>query len=220
MSIPFESDRPFDVDKFEIFLQEQLPQDIFRAKGILWFNDSELRHIFQLSGPRFDIKAEEWPTPPKNQLVFIGRNLKAEELQQKLANCHELEEFEVAKEELVLSRNVAVSVEGDLAGTIENSLDLGEVVAVQERFGGGFFKFGENAIFLQVSVESFLDLGGEDFAVEFAGELGSDRVEGAIAVFGDWHHRSGARKSPLAKQLRVEGTDNFKGGKAIFEQVR
>jgi len=88
MSIPFESDRPFDVDKFEIFLQEQLPQDIFRAKGILWFNDSELRHIFQLSGPRFDIKAEEWPTPPKNQLVFIGRNLKAEELQQKLANCH------------------------------------------------------------------------------------------------------------------------------------
>ncbi|MBE9117701.1 GTP-binding protein [Lusitaniella coriacea LEGE 07157] len=88
LSISFESDRPFDVEKFEIFLRENLSQDVFRAKGILWFDDSELRHVFQLSGPRFDIQAEEWQTSPKNQLVFIGRNLKAEELQQQLTNCH------------------------------------------------------------------------------------------------------------------------------------
>ncbi|NEQ27308.1 MAG: GTP-binding protein, partial [Microcoleus sp. SIO2G3] len=87
VSIAFESDRPFDVHKFESFLQEQLPQEVFRAKGILWFADSELRHIFQLSGPRCDIQAEEWRTSPSNQLVFIGRNLDALFLIQTLNNC-------------------------------------------------------------------------------------------------------------------------------------
>jgi G3E family GTPase len=87
VSISFESDRPFDVHKFESFLQEQLPQEVFRAKGILWFADSELRHIFQLSGPRFDLQAEQWRTSPSNQLVFIGRNLDAENLRQNLKHC-------------------------------------------------------------------------------------------------------------------------------------
>jgi G3E family GTPase len=87
VSIAFESDRPFDVKKFETFLQNQLPQEVFRAKGILWFSESELRNVFQLSGPRFDLQGEEWRTSPKNQLVFIGRNLNADELRQHLANC-------------------------------------------------------------------------------------------------------------------------------------
>ena len=87
VAIAFESDRPFDVKKFETFLQNQLPQEVFRAKGILWFSESELRNVFQLSGPRFDLQGEEWRTSPKNQLVFIGRNLNADELRQHLANC-------------------------------------------------------------------------------------------------------------------------------------
>ncbi|NEP60717.1 MAG: GTP-binding protein [Symploca sp. SIO2G7] len=87
VSISFESDRPFDVHKFESFLQEQLPQEVFRAKGILWFANSELRHIFQLSGTRFNLQAEQWQTSPSNQLVFIGRNLNAENLRQKLKHC-------------------------------------------------------------------------------------------------------------------------------------
>ncbi|NJK53981.1 MAG: GTP-binding protein [Leptolyngbyaceae cyanobacterium SU_3_3] len=87
VSISFESDRPFDVRKFETFLQNQLPQEVFRAKGILWFTESHLRNIFQLSGPRYDLQAEEWRTPPKNQLVFIGRNLNADQLRQQLTNC-------------------------------------------------------------------------------------------------------------------------------------
>ncbi|HEY9692610.1 MAG TPA: GTP-binding protein [Oculatellaceae cyanobacterium] len=87
VSISFESDRPFDVKKFETFLQEQLPKNIFRAKGILWLTESDLRHIFQLSGPRFDLQGEEWRTPPKNQLVFIGRNLNADELLPQLTGC-------------------------------------------------------------------------------------------------------------------------------------
>jgi G3E family GTPase len=68
-------------------LQEQLPQNVFRAKGILWFTDSDLRHIFQLSGSRFDLQGEEWCTLPKNQIVFIGRNLNADEIRQQLTDC-------------------------------------------------------------------------------------------------------------------------------------
>ncbi|NJO76986.1 MAG: GTP-binding protein, partial [Leptolyngbyaceae cyanobacterium RM1_406_9] len=87
VSVAFESDRPFDVKKFETFLQEQLPKEVFRAKGILWFKESDLRNVFQLSGPRFDLQGEEWRSAPKNQLVFIGRNLNADTLQQHLADC-------------------------------------------------------------------------------------------------------------------------------------
>jgi G3E family GTPase len=87
VSISFESDRPFDVRKFETFLQEHLPQEVFRGKGILWFKESDLRNVFQLSGPRFDLQGEEWRAPPKNQLVFIGRNLNADILRQHLADC-------------------------------------------------------------------------------------------------------------------------------------
>ncbi len=87
VSVAFESDRPFDVKKFETFLHNHLPQEVFRAKGILWFAESDLRNIFQLSGPRFDLQGEEWQTPPKTQMVLIGRNLNAEALRQYLADC-------------------------------------------------------------------------------------------------------------------------------------
>ncbi|PLZ90362.1 CobW family GTP-binding protein, partial [Fischerella thermalis] len=87
ISISFQSDRPFDVHKFEKFLNEEIPQDIFRAKGILWFSDSNLRHIFQLSGPRYSLNGDEWLTSPKNQLVFIGRNLDVNEITSLLNQC-------------------------------------------------------------------------------------------------------------------------------------
>jgi G3E family GTPase len=85
--ISFKSDRPFDLEKFEYFLTEIMPQEVFRAKGILWFDKSELRHIFQLSGPRYDLKADDWPTKPENQLVLIGRDLDHQILLQELNNC-------------------------------------------------------------------------------------------------------------------------------------
>ena len=87
VSISFQSDKPFDVHKFENFLTEEMPENVFRAKGILWFSDSELRHIFQLSGPRYTLHADEWPNQPKNQVVFIGRKLEASEIHTKLNEC-------------------------------------------------------------------------------------------------------------------------------------
>ncbi|ELS04532.1 putative GTPase, G3E family [Xenococcus sp. PCC 7305] len=87
VSLSFKSDQPFDVYKFQKFLHEGLSLEVFRAKGIVWFAGSELRHIFQLCGQRNDIKSEPWSTPPANQLVFIGRHLDTGKLRQQLNDC-------------------------------------------------------------------------------------------------------------------------------------
>lgn len=85
--VSFESDRPFEIEKFEHFLTEQLSNNVFRAKGILWFQESPAKHIFQLSGPRYDLQDDDWTTQPKNELVFIGRNLDESLIKQQLDEC-------------------------------------------------------------------------------------------------------------------------------------
>ena len=87
VSLSFQSDRPFDVHKFQEFLTEKMPFDVFRAKGILWFADSPMRHIFQLSGPRYELDADEWVAAPNNQLVVIGRNLDTDGIREQLNSC-------------------------------------------------------------------------------------------------------------------------------------
>lgn len=87
VSLSFLSDRPFDVRKFEQFLTQKMPNNVFRAKGILWFSDSQMRHIFQLSGPRYDLQADEWSVSPNNQLVLIGRHLEIDQINEQLNNC-------------------------------------------------------------------------------------------------------------------------------------
>jgi G3E family GTPase len=85
--VSFTSDRPFALKQFQEFLDYQLPETIYRAKGILWFEESPARHIFQLSGKRFSIDDTQWQKPPSNQLVLIGRNVDPLRLQQLLNNC-------------------------------------------------------------------------------------------------------------------------------------
>ncbi len=90
ISVSFQSDRPFSSTGFQDFLEGYLPDDVFRAKGLLWFKErSQLRYIFQLSGKRYDMPTDEWRTTPSNQLVLIGRNLDAEKLKADLNNCLE-----------------------------------------------------------------------------------------------------------------------------------
>ncbi len=86
-SISFESDRPFAIRKFQHFLDNQLPDNIFRAKGILWFEESPKRHIFHLSGKRFSLDDDEWKGNPKNQVVLIGQNLDHDALRAQLNHC-------------------------------------------------------------------------------------------------------------------------------------
>jgi G3E family GTPase len=86
-SISFQSDRPFSIRKFQFFLDNQLSSNVFRAKGILWFDESPKRHIFHLCGRRFTIDDSEWENTPKNQLVLIGQNLDEDKLRSQVEKC-------------------------------------------------------------------------------------------------------------------------------------
>ncbi|MGQ9864925.1 MAG: GTP-binding protein, partial [Pseudanabaenaceae cyanobacterium] len=87
VAISYRSERPFDLDKFQHFLDRQLPTDVFRAKGILVFAGVPNRYVFQLSGKRYELKIDDRPLPPENQLVIIGRNLDREDILQMVADC-------------------------------------------------------------------------------------------------------------------------------------
>ncbi len=86
-SLSFKSKEPFSLRKFQDFLDNKLPKEVFRAKGILWFQESERRHIFHLAGKRFSIDDTDWNGERKNQLVLIGRELEHDKLTQQLENC-------------------------------------------------------------------------------------------------------------------------------------
>jgi G3E family GTPase len=88
-SLSFSSDGPFSLRKFQNFLDNQLPAGVFRAKGILWFNESERRHVFHLAGKRFSIDDSDWRSPSdrRNQLVLIGKQLDHALLRRQLQAC-------------------------------------------------------------------------------------------------------------------------------------
>lgn len=83
----FRADQPFSLKKFQQFLDFQLPDELFRMKGILWFKESPARHFFQLTGRRFQLQDSEWPGPQNIQLVCIGRDLDLKALEKRLKDC-------------------------------------------------------------------------------------------------------------------------------------
>ena len=86
-SLSFRSEHPLSLRKFQNFLDNQLPASVFRAKGILWFNESERRHVFHLAGKRFSIDDDDWEGQRSNQLVIIGRELDHDTIKQQLQAC-------------------------------------------------------------------------------------------------------------------------------------
>ena len=86
-SLSFRTEKPLNLRQFQNFLDNQLPATVFRAKGILWFKESERRHVFHLAGKRFSIDDSDWEGERSNQLVMIGRDLDHENLRQQLQAC-------------------------------------------------------------------------------------------------------------------------------------
>ncbi|MEM7342751.1 MAG: GTP-binding protein [Chloroflexota bacterium] len=81
-----------DMDKFNGWLSELLRTqgpDIFRMKGILSFNDVPQRYVFQGVHMLFDGRADRpWGEEPRrNSLIFIGRNLDREALNEGFNAC-------------------------------------------------------------------------------------------------------------------------------------
>jgi len=94
VSVSFESDFPLILPKFQDFL-DRLSPDVYRTKGILKFQGSQLSHVLQMSGKRYEMKsirvekmtASRSPPINANQLVFIGRNLNVEAIKAQLTEC-------------------------------------------------------------------------------------------------------------------------------------
>jgi G3E family GTPase len=86
-SLSFVSDRPFLLRKFQHFLDNQLTVNIFRAKGFLWFDESDKCHVFHLCGKRFSIDDEQWKGQPQTKFVIIGQDLDRDKIIKQLENC-------------------------------------------------------------------------------------------------------------------------------------
>jgi len=86
-SVSYETYQPFSLRKFQYFLDNQISQNVFRAKGILWFMESERKHIFHLSGKRFSLDDEEWTKEKSNKIVLIGKNLDHQTIKNQLSSC-------------------------------------------------------------------------------------------------------------------------------------
>jgi len=86
-SVSYETSEPFSLRKFQYFLDNQISQNVFRAKGILWFVESERKHIFHLSGKRFSLDDYEWESEKSNKIVLIGKDLDHQTIKNQLYHC-------------------------------------------------------------------------------------------------------------------------------------
>jgi len=85
-SLSFQSNRAFGVHEFQKFL-EALPDNVYRAKGLLWVAESDKRYIFHLVAKRFSLDEGRSNGFQKNKLVLIGRNLDRPRLRRQLEAC-------------------------------------------------------------------------------------------------------------------------------------
>jgi G3E family GTPase len=85
-SLSFQSDRAFGVHEFQKFL-EALPDNVYRAKGLLWVAESDKGYIFHLVAKRFSLDEGRSDGFRKNKLVLIGRNLDRPRLRRQLEAC-------------------------------------------------------------------------------------------------------------------------------------
>jgi G3E family GTPase len=88
-SVSLAVDAPFDLRRFQHFLDSQLPESVFRAKGVLWFRESNRRHLFHLCGKRFTIDDSDWPEGSERhtRVVAIGKDLDQAALRAQLEAC-------------------------------------------------------------------------------------------------------------------------------------
>jgi len=90
-SFSFEFDRPFHIEKFELFVQELSEKErIFRSKGFLQVVGNPRRAIFHGVNNRFTIMWDRlWEKGEQrtSQLVFIGKQLDEARLRAQISEC-------------------------------------------------------------------------------------------------------------------------------------
>ena len=92
-SVAVRIDEPLDPEKLNFWIMEFLSEfgpEIFRMKGVLNISGHDDRYVFQGVHMLFDIEAQRPWRPqeePKSEMIFIGRNLNREFLQQRFEQC-------------------------------------------------------------------------------------------------------------------------------------
>ncbi len=90
-SFSFEFDRPFSVEKFELFVQElSEKQKVYRSKGFIAIAGNPRRAIFHGVNNRFTIlwdRLWEKDETRTSQLVFIGKALNEAHIRAELTRC-------------------------------------------------------------------------------------------------------------------------------------
>jgi len=90
-SFSFEFDKPFNVEKFEFFVQKLSENEkVYRSKGFLSITGNPRRAIFHGVNNRFTIMWDRlWEKDEKriSQLVFIGKGLDEKKIRAELEKC-------------------------------------------------------------------------------------------------------------------------------------
>jgi len=90
-SFSFEFDRPFNVEKFEFFVQKLSESEkVYRSKGFISIAGNPRRAIFHGVNNRFTIMWDRlWEKDEKrtSQLVFIGKSLDEKKIRAELEKC-------------------------------------------------------------------------------------------------------------------------------------
>ena len=90
-SFSFEFDRPFNVEKFEFFVQKLSEKEkVYRSKGFLSISGNPRRAIFHGVNNRFTIMWDrlwEKDETRQSQLVFIGKGLQEAAIRRELEKC-------------------------------------------------------------------------------------------------------------------------------------
>jgi G3E family GTPase len=90
-SFSFEFDKPFNVEKFEFFVQKLSENEkVYRSKGFVSITGNPRRAIFHGVNNRFTIMWDRlWEKDEKrtSQLVFIGKHLDEQKIRAELEKC-------------------------------------------------------------------------------------------------------------------------------------
>ncbi len=89
-TISFKTTEPFDPVKFQTFVNEQIPVEVYRAKGFVNLGNKGHRrkYIFHLVGKRAELTWTDWlDEEPMTQLVFIGKDFDKNQLLKSLNKC-------------------------------------------------------------------------------------------------------------------------------------
>lgn len=93
ISHSFTFDEPFDLDKLRLRLSVYLTfqsKKLYRIKGLIWLAGADCQYILQSVGKRFDIteqKNKNSTEQKQSVLVFIGKNIQREGLEEMLYSC-------------------------------------------------------------------------------------------------------------------------------------